>query len=128
MTDFDLTAIPTVAVPVTDQERALSFYVEVLGFQKHMDVPLGQIGGRWITVGPAQSATTIALVPASEDTPAGVDTGIRITATDAPAAHRGLVEHGVDVDELLQWDGVPPMFGFRDRDGNRLVIVEQVRR
>ena len=25
---------------------------------------------------------------------------------------------GVDVDELLLWDGVPPMFDFRDPDGN----------
>lgn len=128
MTEFDLTDIPTVAVPVDDQARALDFYVGVLGFQKRMDLPLGQLGGRWITVGPAQSKPAVALVPASDDAPAGGDTGIRITTTDAPAAHRGLVERGVDVDALLQWDGVPPMFAFRDPDGNKLVIVEQVDR
>ena len=31
---------------------------------------------------------------------------------------------GGDVDELLLWDGVPPMFSFRDPDGNALVITE----
>jgi len=35
-----------------------------------------------------------------------------------------LVARGVDVDELLRWEGVPPMFAFRDPDGNGLEIVE----
>lgn len=123
MTVFHLTDIPAVAVPVTDQDLALDFYVSVLGLRKRMDISLGPLGGRWITVGPADSATTIALVPASDQTPAGTDTGIRITATDAVAAHQAFADHGVDVDDPLIWDGVPPMFTFRDRDGNQLVIV-----
>jgi hypothetical protein len=35
-----------------------------------------------------------------------------------------LVARGVDVGELLRWEGVPPMFAFRDPDGNGLEIVE----
>jgi lactoylglutathione lyase len=31
----------------------------------------------------------------------------------------------VDVGEVLRWPGVPPMFMFRDPDGNRLEIVER---
>jgi hypothetical protein len=34
------------------------------------------------------------------------------------------VARGVDVDELLRWDGVPPMFAVHDPDGNGLEIVE----
>jgi hypothetical protein len=33
---------------------------------------------------------------------------------------------GIEVDDVLEFGaGVPPMFIFRDRDGNRLVVVEQ---
>jgi lactoylglutathione lyase len=30
----------------------------------------------------------------------------------------------VSVDELLRWEGVPPMFDFRDPDGNVLYVSE----
>src|ERR1039457_3859383 len=66
MTDATrITRIGTVIVPVSDQERALSFYVETLGFEKRLDAPFGQ-GGRWIEVAPAGAATTIALLQAQE--------------------------------------------------------------
>ncbi|GAA3972776.1 VOC family protein [Actinomadura viridis] len=116
-----ITGIGTVAVPVSDQDKAVEFYVGLLGLEKRMDVPLEQIGGRWITVAPDGAVTSIALVP-GEST--GVDTGIRLNADDVPAVHARLEEQGVDVDDLLQWPGVPPMFTLRDRDGNVLVIVE----
>jgi len=32
--------------------------------------------------------------------------------------------NGIDADEILRWEGVPPMFAFRDQDGNGLEIVE----
>ena len=45
--------VRTVGVPVTDQDRALVFYVEKLGFEKRLDTPVEQLGGRWIEVAPA---------------------------------------------------------------------------
>lgn len=119
-----VTGIPVVGVPVTDQDRAVTFYVETLGFEKRMDVPLPQIGGRWIQVAPPGSAVTIALVPTDEDKPAGVETGIRLSTPDAAALHTQLAAAGVEVGELLQWPGTPPMFAFHDQDGNRLEIVQ----
>lgn len=41
--------IRLVSVPVSDQEMALKFYTEVLGFTKKHDIPLGK-GNRWLTV------------------------------------------------------------------------------
>jgi len=120
-----ITGLRTVAVPVADSDRALEFYIGKLGFAKLLDVPLGD-GGRWIEVAPAGSATTIALVPAREQAPAGVDTGIRLTTPDADGDHAVLLANGVDADPgVLRWPGVPPMFSFRDQDANRLVIVQQ---
>ncbi|MDT5371114.1 MAG: hypothetical protein QOC62_5545 [Mycobacterium sp.] len=117
-------AIPAVGIAVRDQDSALTFYTETLGLQKQLDIPLPQLGGRWITVAPAGSATSIALVPASETNPAGVETGIRLATADAAAMHEHLRRHQVTVGELLRWDGVPPMFAFRDPDGNGLEIVQ----
>jgi len=118
-----ITGVRTVGVPVTDQEQALNFYVGTLGLDKRIDVPLGG-GGRWIEVAPGGAATTLALVAAHEGVPAGVETGVRLTAGSAEALHADLRGQGVDVGEILRWPGVPPMFAFRDQDGNGLEIVE----
>ena len=115
--------VRTVGVPVTDQDRALGFYLG-LGFETRLDLPAGG-GPRWIEVAPTGSATTIALVAAHDGVPSGVETGIRLTTADADAAQAELRSRGVDTDEVLRWDGVPPMFAFRDPDGNGLEIVEE---
>jgi catechol 2,3-dioxygenase-like lactoylglutathione lyase family enzyme len=124
MTDATrITRIGTVIVPVSDQERALSFYVETLGFEKRLDAPFGQ-GGRWIEVAPAGATTTIALVQAQEG-----DAGIVVSlATEnADADHETLVAHGVDADAAVirMGDYVPPMFTFRDPDGNQFRMVQR---
>jgi catechol 2,3-dioxygenase-like lactoylglutathione lyase family enzyme len=119
-----ITRVSTVAVPVSDQDRALEFYVGTLGFEKRMDAEFAP-GNRWIEVGPLGAETTIALPPTPEGHPIGVDTGIRLSTKDAAADHSALQARGVDVDpELLRWEGVPPMFSLRDPDGNTLYIVE----
>jgi len=119
-----ITGVHTVAVPVTDQDRALEFYTGALGLTKRLDVRYGQ-GGRWIEVAPPGGETTIALVRSGPGVPAGVETGIRLTARDADELHTVLLASGVDADpEVLRWPGVPPMFAFRDPDANRLEIIE----
>jgi lactoylglutathione lyase len=120
-----ITDIHTVGVPVTDQDRALAFYVDTLGLEKRMDGAFGD-GGRWIEVAPSGAATTIALIVANEGVPAGVETGIRLVTTDADKTHADLLGHGVDADEVLRWPGVPPMFALRDPDGNGLEIIERL--
>jgi catechol 2,3-dioxygenase-like lactoylglutathione lyase family enzyme len=120
-----ISQVHTIGIPVTDQDRALSFYAETLGFDVVRDVSYGG-GQRWVELAPAGAATTIALVPASSTAPAGVETGIRFATHDATGDHTDLLARGVDVDpEVIRWPGVPAMFGLRDPDGNRLVIVEQ---
>jgi lactoylglutathione lyase len=125
MTEPIITGVRTVGVPVTDQDRALAFYVDSLGFEKRLDAPVEQLGGRWIEVAPQGAEITIALVPAHDGVPAGVETGIRFTSADAAAVHAELERRGAEVGELLRWPGVPAMFAVRDPDGNGLEIVEQ---
>jgi lactoylglutathione lyase len=117
-------SVRTVGIPVTDQDRALEFYVATLGLEKRLDAPVPQLGGRWIEVAPAGSSTSLALVPARPDLAVGVETGIRLSTGSAATLHAELLATGVDVGELLNWPGVPPMFALRDPDGNGLEIVE----
>jgi predicted enzyme related to lactoylglutathione lyase len=115
--------IRTVGIPVRDQDRALEFYLGTLGFEKRLDAPFG--AGRWVEVAAPGASTSVALIAAAGDTAVGVDTGIRFTTADAEADHAQLRGRGVDVDpEVLRFPGVPPMFTFRDADGNTLVVVE----
>src|SRR5450755_1026849 len=116
-----ITDIRTVGVPVSDQYRSLHFYVGKLGFEKRLDVPFGD--GRWLEVAPHGAVTSIALVSATPGAPIGVDTGIRLSTADAEAVHAALLAGGVDTDAEIMRIGavVPPMFTFRDPDGNRLV-------
>jgi catechol 2,3-dioxygenase-like lactoylglutathione lyase family enzyme len=121
-----ISKIGTVVVPVTDQDRAIEFYVETLGFEKRTDVPFGE-GYRWVEVAPAGAVTTIAIVPPPPGNPAGnTDTGIGLNTDDIDADHAELKARGVDVDAEVSrmGDPVPPLFWFRDPDGNRLMIVE----
>ncbi len=89
-----INGVHTVAVPVTDQDRALEFYVGTLGFERRMDAEFSP-GQRWVEVAPPGSATSIALVPTRDGVPAGVETGIRLTTSDADADHATLSANGV---------------------------------
>ncbi|MGN6427429.1 MAG: VOC family protein [Leifsonia sp.] len=123
MTDAGITGVTTIAIPVADQEAALAFYRDALGFEVRLDAPLPQ-GGRWIMLAPPGSPVSVSLVPPGEGERAGIDTGIRFEATDAARTREELAGRGVQVGELLQWPGVPPMFEARDADGNRFAVIQ----
>jgi catechol 2,3-dioxygenase-like lactoylglutathione lyase family enzyme len=121
-----ITQVGTVMVPVSDQDRALEFYLDTLGFEKRSDTPFGR-GDRWVEVAPPGAATTIALVPPREGEPVGIQTRVGFTTEDIEADHADLRARGCDVDEEVMRMGapVPPMFFFRDQDGNRFMVVER---
>ena len=124
-----ITELGRVAVPAVDQDRALEFYVDVLGFEVRADETFADGKMRWIEVAPAGAATSIALTPPMDGGPTAVDTGIIISTSDIDADHAALQAAGVDVDpEIARWgDPVPPMFRFRDPSGNTLTLVEPTR-
>ena len=121
-----ITQVGTVIVPVSDQDRALEFYLDKLGFEKRTDVPFGE-SDRWVEVAPPGAATTIAIVPPREGEPTGIETRVAFATDDIDADHANLRSRGVDADEAVSrmGDPVPPMFFFRDPDGNRFFIIER---
>jgi len=120
-----ITQLGRVMVPVTDQDAAIAFYTDKLGFSLAADVPFGD-GERWVEVAPPGGGAALALVPPRGDYQAGRMTGIALESADPRADRDELQAKGVDVDaELMGGDGtVPLLFFFRDHDGNHLMVVE----
>lgn len=122
MTTRMTTEITSVTLPVADQDRALRFYVEVLGFELRTDFEVWP-GARLVEVVPPGSTVGLVLLPPDSPLPLAV----RMTTGDAEAAHRRLRDAGVTLHnpEVLHLDGAPPMFFFADPDGNGLVYLEE---
>jgi catechol 2,3-dioxygenase-like lactoylglutathione lyase family enzyme len=123
---LNVSQVGRVCVTVSDTDRAIDFYVDTLGFEKVVDLPMGD-AGRWVEVAVAGTPTTIALAPPPPGQNAGgSQTGICLDTSDIDADHAALKSAGVDVDEEVSryGDPVPPMFWLRDPDGNALIIVQ----
>jgi lactoylglutathione lyase len=120
MSKTTITDIGTVGIPVRDQDQAVEFFVSTLGFEKRLDVRSGE-SFRWVTVAAPGASTSVALIAGPDS---GADTGIRFLVPDAETEHTAMRQRGIDVGDLLRWPGVPPMFEFKDQDGNRFVIIE----
>jgi lactoylglutathione lyase len=121
MSSTPITGVRTVSIPVEDQDAALAFYRDTLGFAVLRDAPTPS--GRWIELSPAEGSVILTLEPAADGIVRGA-IGVRFTTDDSEAAHAELAGRGVAVDDILRWPGVPPMFGFRDPDGNAFSITE----
>lgn len=117
--------VSTVMVTVSDQDAAVAFYTQKLGFEVRTDVSFGE-GDRWVEVAPPGSDATLALNPARGDFQPGGHVGVALDSTDVHADHAALREAGVDVDEQVMSMGppVPDMFWFRDQDANTLLLVQ----
>jgi catechol 2,3-dioxygenase-like lactoylglutathione lyase family enzyme len=126
MRPTSITDVRTIAINVTNQDDALGFYVDTLGFEKRLDAPISPTM-RWIEVAPSGATTSIALNAHDGTSDVVSDTGIRFTVPDAEAEHAVMRERGVNVGDVMRWDGVPPMYTLDDPDGNRFYIVEELR-
>ena len=120
--------IYSVTVAVADQEAALDFYVDTLGWEKVMDAPFGN-GLRWLTVAPPGTATVLVLAQTGWTEwgapAAGGDTGIALVTPDIDAAYATLTERGVRFRApvaTLEWGQKGTWFS--DLDGNEFFLVE----
>ena len=116
-----ITDVTGVSVPVADQDDGLAFFTNKLGFEIRRDTRMSD-SFRWVTVAAPGAAVEVALQ--QDPQRVGHETGIRFATSDAQADHQHLAQQGVAVDELLRWPGVPPMFKFRDPDGNTFTMIE----
>ncbi len=111
--------ISVVTVQVKDQDAALQFYTERLGFEKRSDAPMGE-GMRWLTVAPAGAATEVVLARGFGDggAPLGKNTGLVLETDDIDAAHRELSGRGVHFTKQPSKEDFGGWAEFVDGDGN----------
>ncbi|MFI8069835.1 VOC family protein [Streptomyces sp. NPDC086033] len=112
-----------VTLPVSDQDRALRFYTDVLGLTVTADRDLPQ--GRWLQVAPEGAQTVFTLSgPGMGDFEPGSARGIMLVTTDVDADCARLAEAGTPVQgpDELPWGR---MASFTDPDGNGLMLLTE---
>ena len=116
--------IHSATVSVADQDAALDFYVNTLGWEKADDAMFGE-GMRWLTVVPPGATTQLVLAHESWSEKAGGHTGVSLVAPDIDATYSSLVARGVQFKgpvEVMPWGAKATRFS--DPDGNEFFLVE----
>jgi predicted enzyme related to lactoylglutathione lyase len=105
-----------VAVPVSDVDRAKTFYTEKAGFKADHDHRVSD-EIRFVQLTPPGSACSIVIGKGIVNTPPGSVQGMQLVVPDINAARAELVERGVEVSEVQEFPWGLFVF-FRDPDGN----------
>jgi lactoylglutathione lyase len=111
---------------VSDQDAAIAFYTEKLGYELRSDVRFGEHRDmRWVEVAPPGSNARLALNPPMAGQPGGG--GIGVETPDVLGEHARLSAiGGIDIDpEPMRSPGAPLLFMMRDPDGNHIAVVEE---
>jgi len=127
-----------VVLPVSNVDRAKTFYTEALGFALDVDHSAGDMF-RVVQMTPPGSACSITIGIGVTDAAPGSVRGLHLVVPDIQAARAHLIEHGVDASEVQHFEGGGPVPGpdpddrdygsfvfFADPDGNTWA-VQQVR-
>ena len=119
-----ITNLSVVSVPVTDQDRAKSFYAEKLGFSAEVDGSFGE-GMRWVMLRPPGSSTAITLVTWFDTMPAGSLRGSVLSCDDLDKTLADLAARGVGFNEdEVQEAPWGRWKTFDDPDGNGWVLQQ----
>ncbi len=112
-----ITRVGTVAVTVRDQDKALDFYTNALGFEKRSDELMGE-GARWITVAPKGAETNVVLEPAGLEDYVGTWANMILECDDIYATYEELNGRGVEFSEKPSEQPWGMWARFKDIDGN----------
>jgi catechol 2,3-dioxygenase-like lactoylglutathione lyase family enzyme len=128
--------LEVVTIPVSDLDRAKTFYAEQIGFNVDIDHQVSE-DVRFLQLTPPGSACSIHLGPGTEQLKPGSLEGLFLVVSDVKAARQDLIKRGVDVGEVLVFDSgeyrpsregesldlVGVVF-FTDPDGNRWMVQQ----
>jgi len=110
-----------VSIPVTDVDRALSFYTEKAGFNADHDHRVSD-DVRFVQLTPPGSACSIALGTGITESPPG-SAQVQIVVSDVQAARAELVGRGAEVSDVQEFPWGSFVF-FSDPDGNRWAVQQ----
>ena len=115
-------AVKFVSIPVRDQDQALSFYTEKLGFQILTDQPMGE-GQRWIELRIPGSETKVVLfTPPGHENRIGSFSNVTFVADDVDRTYQELKDRGVVFTDPPTKQPWGKFAQFKDVDGNEFVL------
>lgn len=116
--------IEQVSIPVKDQEKALQFYTEKLGFTVVVDACFGE-PQRWIELKIPEGETKIVLyTPEGQEDRVGTFSSIMFTAKDIEATFLDFKNKGISFEKELSEECWGKHFIFKDVDGNSFCVSE----
>jgi catechol 2,3-dioxygenase-like lactoylglutathione lyase family enzyme len=138
-----LKSVTHVGLGVLDQDEALAFWTEKIGFEVRTDMTIEEMGGfRWLTIGPASQPELeiMLLQPGGPGTPPevveqarevlshGVLPGLIFRVDDAQATYDELKSRGVEMTQepVEQFYGIDA--AFRDPTGNSIRFTQPMAR
>jgi predicted enzyme related to lactoylglutathione lyase len=114
--------IKFMSIPVADQDRALNFYVNTLGFTLQTDHPMGP-GQRWIEVRPPKGEAGIALfTPPGQEDRIGAFTGVSMECDDVQKTYEELTAKGVEFAKAPKTESWGVAAIMKDSEGNQIVL------
>ena len=113
-----------VAVPVTDVDRAKTFYVDQAGFNPDHDHTVSE-DIRFVQLTPPGSACSIAIGKGVINAAPGSVQGLQLVVTDIAQAHDELAGRGVAVSDVQDFPWGRFVF-FQDPDGNGWAVQQLV--
>jgi catechol 2,3-dioxygenase-like lactoylglutathione lyase family enzyme len=117
-----ITQVKIACITVTDQDKALTFYTEKLGFKTVTDAPMGD-KGRWLELETPEGSTRLALLlPQHEGEKAGGFSNILFTSNDVRKTYDELKARGVEFTEPPKEEFWGTYVIFADPDGNQFLI------
>lgn len=117
-----ITQVKFVAIPITDQDRALRFYTEQVGFKLRTDQGSGE-GMRWIELEPPGAQTRIVLFTAdAHKLLIGTPSNITFGTSDVLASYEEMKARGVEFTAPPTQQPWGTFAQFRDPDGNTFIL------
>ena len=111
-----------ISVPVSDVDRAITFYRDKVGFNLDHDHKVND-EVRFVQLTPVGSACSIVIGTGITDKAPGSVGGLQLVVTDAEAARAELLGRGVETGDIQQFPWGRFVF-FSDPDGNGWAVQE----
>lgn len=114
-----ISCVKHVSIPVKNQDRALKFYTEKLGFKLLLDAPFAEGKQRWIELEiPGADTQVVLFTPEGHEDRIGTFSNIVFSSKDIEKTYKELVKKGVEFTEPLTKESWGTFALFKDLEGN----------
>ena len=118
--------LEVVVLPVSDIDAAIAFYRDKVGFELDHDTRNEHMHVAQLTPRGSGCSIVIGDLPSQREMAPGSMRGLQLVVSDAEAARKELLDHGVEAGEITVFDERDggTFFGFSDPDGNTWAVQQ----